>query len=145
MKFHLLSVACLVGLFWACGTESTDPREFSNNLNLLSPEDSSEVILDKSNDDSLFLKWDEPTDISGALTYTAILDLDKNFSAANGSVLRVEVEDDSMVGFSYNDISSFSIFSSKSVDTLYYTVFVRNSSEEIRSKDIHRFTLKLID
>jgi hypothetical protein len=145
MKFHLLSVACLVGLLWACGTESTDPREFSNNLNLLSPQDSSEVILDKSDDDSLILKWDEPTDISGALTYTAILDLDKNFSAGNGSVLRVEIEDDSMVGFSYNDISSLSIFSSKSVDTLYYTVFVRNSSEEIRSKDIHRFTLKLID
>ena len=138
-----LCVVFLIFLITACGTDSSDPREFSDSLELLSPEDSSEVVLNQSVDDSLHLVWQEPDDISGTLTYTAILDLDKDFSTGNGSVLRVEVLEDTSVGFSFNEISSLSIFTSKLVDTLYYTVFVRNSAEEIRAENINRFSLKL--
>lgn len=145
MRFNALFLAFLMSLLWACGTDSSDPREFSSSLYLVSPQDSTEVVLEEADNDSLYLIWNEPTDITGTLVYTAILDLDKDFSASDGSVMRIEVETDTSLGFSFDEIASLGMFNTTNVDTVYFTVYVRNSSEEIRSKEINRFTLKVVE
>jgi len=135
----------------ACSDDSSSSNDIAETLRLISPEKSSTVMLDSLNNDSLQFKWSEQTDISGDVIYTVILDKSSNISTEDkddGSVLRYDVYNETTLGLSYSFVDSLPHFQTINndtlkIDSLYYTVFVRNSSVALRSEDVFKITLKL--
>lgn len=143
MKKHALLILLALLFATACSDDGSDSetKTVSDSLSLVSPADSSEVVLASS--DNLVMTWHPATDLSGTLTYTVVLDKDQDFRESNGSVLRTEVLNDTSLVVPYSAVASLPAFQSVSVDTFYYVVYAKNISSSLRSKNVFRFTLKL--
>ncbi|NTW50784.1 MAG: hypothetical protein HGB19_13845 [Chlorobiales bacterium] len=144
MKKQVLLIMLAVLFATACSdnnSSNSETKTVSDALALVSPTDSSEVVLTAA--DNLVMKWHPATDLSGTLIYTVVLDKDRDFSESNGSVLRADVLNDTSLVVPYSAVSSLPAFQSTTVDTLYYAVYAKSSSATLRSKNVFRFTLKL--
>ncbi|ACF14398.1 hypothetical protein Ctha_1944 [Chloroherpeton thalassium ATCC 35110] len=150
MKKSFFLTLLLLLFATACSDDDSD-NDIAETLYLESPTNNEVITLDSLAGDSLHFEWSTQSDISGDVIYTVILDKSSNITTADeddGSVLRYDVYNETELALSYNFLDSLPHFQTiindtLKVDSLYYTVFVRNSSSELRSAEIFKFTLQL--
>ena len=145
-------LALLILLFaTACDDDSNGSNDIAESLTLSSPSDSSSVLLDSLENDSLKFEWNKESELLGNVIYTVILDKSSNITTQDeddGSVLRYDVYNRTHLSLSYNFLDSLPHFQTihndtLKADSLHFTVFVRNSSVTLRSPDVFIFELKL--